>query len=218
MQEWNREDLLSKIYNFLLDQKIPLEKRVVLLQAKQNLEQGQDITVILKKLHSDLQYFRRFGDSTLTSGLIEFDNGISLQISEKNIVARNEKESLIQKSKKSALLGTILGSILSIRTIVLGFSLYLYSPNFSLIIILLNIASLILLWIGFLHIDGVHGFGWSIYLFIVGIFSFLGPFKQLFNYQLFTNFSPLTFLTSVFSIISGLAFVFCFAFRVKSKN
>lgn len=218
MQEWSREEILSKIYNFLLDPKIQLERREVLMKAKQNLEQGQGVTVVLKKLHSDFQYFRRFGESTLPTEIIEFDNEIFLQISEKNIVDRSERGSLIQKSKRSALLGVILGSILSIRPIILGISLYLYYPTFSLMIILLNTTALILFWIGFFQIDGVHGFGWSIYLLIVGIFSILGSFIQLFNYQLFINFSLLTFLALIFSIISGIAFVFCFAFRVKAKN
>lgn len=217
MQEWTKEELFAKIYNFLLDSKIQFEKRDILLRAKQNLEQGQSVNSVLKRLHSDLQHIRRLGASALTGALLDFDDEISSQIGGKSKVTVDEKQTLIKKAKRAALIGAIAGSLLSISPIMLGLSLSSYFPNLSLVIIAFDIISLISFWFGFLRIDDAHGVGWSIYLLIIGISSLLGGFIQILNAQLLVIISPIAFATPILSFIAGISWILGFTFRIKAK-
>lgn len=229
MNKFTKDELLAKICNFLLNPEIQFEKREILLRAKRKLENGQSVNRVLKSLYGDLRHIQKLGVNSLTGELLSFYDEISFQLYGQNGNLSNlslESKEWIKKAKISALIGAILSSIISIimvssqAMIALQFSGYLNFNPANVTVFLIQALIVISHWLAFLKIDGIHGLGWSIYLLIIGVSTFLGSLVGIFFWQIyFFIFMPIFAIIILFSsLLAGVAWILSFVFSEKGKS
>ncbi|WP_374285671.1 bacteriocin immunity protein [Lactococcus sp.] len=64
----NKEEMLNKLYNLILNEKTTPEERMILRQAKENLELGQDLQRVvleMKKRLSPIMAQQKFSEEVL---------------------------------------------------------------------------------------------------------------------------------------------------------
>jgi cation transport ATPase len=210
MDNWTKDEALSRLENLINSPDIRHEERVVCLSAKMRLEEGQDLEKTLEILHQDLQKLSAKRKVALSSALVWFDDELVNQRSEESRRSERHLAFWRKRVKRLAFAAAILATLLALIPLVSYLFLSLFIPGYALFVIIGYVIWLIFVWSAFAKINKKSGFLWSIAILAYGVITLIKGFSRIPNFRGWLSSSPDSIGYFILMMVSGIICILCF--------